>query len=225
MLQDGLWAIYSSAVTETFRIGLLLSSLIVDGRICNLTCVSGIYKLVLLDLASSRLSLVDLLEVEFQTTGMSLANDSGVHFIHVKGSQLHIWLCTMDKNFLPNWLLIDTICLREICANHMIPTSMFEAVGDSALVLNAVGVHSGFLFLEKNDVLYLFDIKHKAAKKVYEVTQEDKYLYRVRPFMMVWPPKFPIMKGRCARSKKMTSLQGLPLVDPSSTVVFQSPLC
>ena len=39
----------------------------------------------------------------------------------------------------------------------MIPTSMFEAVGDSALMVNAGRIHSGFLFLEKNDVLYLFD--------------------------------------------------------------------
>ena len=52
--------------------------------------------------------------------------------------------------------------------------------------------------MEADGVLYLFDIKHKEAKKVYEVTQEDRYIYGVTPFMMVWPPKFPVIKeGYC----------------------------
>ncbi|XP_020157786.1 uncharacterized protein [Aegilops tauschii subsp. strangulata] len=173
VLRENLWAIYSSAVTEINEIELLLTSLIVDDKIYNLIRVSGILKLVSLDLASSCLSLVNLPEeVDYMSTELSLANDSRVHLIHVKGSQLRIWHYIVDKKGPANWLLVDTICLREICVNHMISIRMFEDVGNSALIVHAVGVNPGFLFLETDGVLYLFDLERKAAKKVYEVTQE-----------------------------------------------------
>jgi hypothetical protein len=35
------------------------------------------------------------------------------------------------------------------------------------------------------------------AKKVFEVTREEMNIYSVRPLMMVWPPKFPVMKEGC----------------------------
>ncbi|XBI13280.1 hypothetical protein VPH35_140032 [Triticum aestivum] len=180
VLQGDIWAIYCSAVTDIYQIELLSTSLIVHDKIYNLANASGIYKLVSLDLASSSLSIVNLPgEVDYTSTDLSLANDSGVHLIHVKGSQLRIWR-------------------YMICVNHMISTRMFEDVGNSALIVHAVGVNSWFLFWEWDGVLYLFDIKGKEAKKVYEVTQEDRYIHGVRPFMMVWPPKFPMMKeGYC----------------------------
>lgn len=72
---------------------------------------------------------------------------------------------------------------------------MFMDASDSAFArVHAVGANSEFVFLEIEDVLYLFDIKSKAVKKVYKMTPEDKILYSVIPFMMVWPPKFPAMK-------------------------------
>ncbi|KAM0844465.1 hypothetical protein ACQ4PT_057027 [Festuca glaucescens] len=198
VLQDNIWAIYTSAVTEIRRIELLLSCLIVDDRIYNLAHVDGTYKLVSLNLSSSCLSLVNLPEeVEWLQTDLSLENDSEVHLIHVKGSQLRIWLYMVDNNGLANWLLVNAICLHDICANHMIPTSIFENVGDPGLVVDAAGVNSGLFFLERDDVLYLFDIKRKTAKKVFKVTQEGAHLHQIRPFMMVWPPKFPVMKEEC----------------------------
>ncbi|KAF7111312.1 hypothetical protein CFC21_111336 [Triticum aestivum] len=200
VLQGDTWAIYSSVVPEIQEIALALNSLISHDKMYNLALVSGTFMLVLLDLPSSSLSLVSLPEeVEYKSTGMSLANDdSGVHLIHVKGSHLRIWLYDMtDKKGLADWLLVDTICLREICVHQMISTRMFDDVGDPSLMVREVGVDSGFLFLEADGVLYLFDIKRKELKKVYEVTQEDRYLYGVTPFMMVWPPKFPVMKEGC----------------------------
>ncbi|KAI4969861.1 hypothetical protein ZWY2020_000775 [Hordeum vulgare] len=174
VLQGDIWAIYSSALTEIFQIHLLFISLIVDDKIYNIALVSGIYKLVSLDLASSCLSLVNLPEeVEYMSTDLLLANDSEVHLINIKGSQLRIWHYMVDKKGLTNWLLVDTICLREICVNHMISTTMFGDVGGSALIVYAAGVNPGFLFLWSDDVLYLFDLEHRVAKKVYEVTPED----------------------------------------------------
>ncbi|XP_044437356.1 uncharacterized protein [Triticum aestivum] len=88
-------------------------------------------------------------------------------------------------------VLEDDDLLGEILLRVAFPTSLVRA----ALVF---GVNSWFLFWEWDGVLYLFDIKGKEAKKVYEVTQEDRYIHGVRPFMMVWPPKFPMMKeGYC----------------------------
>jgi hypothetical protein len=40
----------------------------------------------------------------------------------------------------------------------------------------AVGVNSEIVYLGMNGALYQFDIKHKVAKKVYEITQEDNGL-------------------------------------------------
>ncbi|KAF7111316.1 hypothetical protein CFC21_111340 [Triticum aestivum] len=197
-LQQGTsWTIYSSSVTDIPRIRLLLpSTLLADAKIYNLAFVNS-YKLILLDLVSRSLSFVNFPEeVKRLSFELSLTNDSHLHLIHVKGSQLRIWLHRMDSNNgVSNWFLERTICLREICANYRIPTCMFKDGSDSAVAkVHAVGVDSDFVFLEMEHVLYLFDIKSKAAKKVYKMTPEDKILYSVIPFMMVWPPKFPALK-------------------------------
>uniref|UniRef100_A0ACD6AB89 Uncharacterized protein n=1 Tax=Avena sativa TaxID=4498 RepID=A0ACD6AB89_AVESA len=214
VLEKDTWAMYSSAVTEIRKIDLLLPrSLILDGMIYNLALVGGTYKLVSLDVSSARLSLVNLPEevVELLRTDLSLENDdSEVHLIYVRGSQLRIWLYMVDNDdgTLNSWLLVDTICLLRICAaNHMMPTSIFEDVDDSELLVYAVGVDSGLFFLEKDEVLYLFDIKRKTAKMVFAATQEDKRLYEFIPFMMVWPPKFPVMTDEGCDPKIMTSQQ------------------
>ncbi|KQK16888.1 hypothetical protein BRADI_1g31276v3 [Brachypodium distachyon] len=172
-LQDGVWAIRSSAVSEIPKLNLLSPDLLGDAKIYNVASVDGIYKLVVLDLVSSSLALVNLPEEV----------DLGF-----------IWLHTMDDNGVPNWLLVDTICLHEICVKHMIPTCMLK---DDSITIHPVGVNSEIIFLEMGKVLYLFDNKQKVAKKVYEVTTEDRHLFLVIPFMMVWPPKFPVMKEIC----------------------------
>ncbi|XBI41374.1 hypothetical protein VPH35_125842 [Triticum aestivum] len=114
----------------------------------------------------------------------------------VSDLQIRIWLHRMDSNGVANWFLLNTICLHEICANHMIPLPchVFEDVDDSILEVHATGFNSEFAFIQVDNAIYFFDIKRKAAKKVYELTREDKYLYSVSTFMMVWPPKFPVMK-------------------------------
>ncbi|KAF7104289.1 hypothetical protein CFC21_105199 [Triticum aestivum] len=201
VLRDDIWAIYSSAaVSQGPEIKLYKPTLLAGGKLYNLIFGrSNPYKLLLLDLESSCLSLVNLPdeEVEAWNVKLSLAHDSELHLMHVDvdTSQLRIWLHKMDSTGATIWSLVNTVCLREICANHMIPTRVFEDFGDSILTLHAaVGAGSEFVFIEIESVLYLFDIKHKAAKKVYETTRQDERLCSVIPFMMPWPPNFPLMK-------------------------------
>uniref|UniRef100_N1QVA0 F-box domain-containing protein n=1 Tax=Aegilops tauschii TaxID=37682 RepID=N1QVA0_AEGTA len=183
---------------EITGISLQFPSLIGDGKVYNLASVGKIDKLFVLDLASSSLSLVNLPEEALPWRGrLSLADHSGVHLINVKDLEIRIWLHKMDSNGVPNWFLANTICLREIFGNHMIPIHMLVDVDDYYLAVHAVGFNAEFLFIEIDDVLYLVDIKCKVLKKVYEMTQEDTYFYTVSPFMMVSPPKFPVMKEGC----------------------------
>ncbi|KAF7025439.1 hypothetical protein CFC21_037611 [Triticum aestivum] len=74
-------------------------------------------EIVVLDLTTSILLTIQLPQgVGFGLAGntmLSRADDSsGVYLIHAKEFQLHIWLLKGDS-----WLLVDTICLREMCAN------------------------------------------------------------------------------------------------------------
>mgnify|MGYP005821416527 CR=1 FL=1 len=110
--------------------------------------------------------------------------------VSLKELQIRIWLHGVDgNNGAANWFLVNTICLREICANHMIPSHGFKDAD-----VHAPGFNSEFIFIEADNALYLFYIKRKVLKKVYDVTEEDDYVFSVSPFMMVWPPKFPLMK-------------------------------
>jgi hypothetical protein len=190
MLQDNAWAIYSSAVSEIPEIVLLESTLIGGDKIYSMACVNKTCKLFLLELKSSALSLVNFPEeVNFLTVRLSLANDSGVHLAHVKDFQIRIWLYRMDNNGVASWTRVNTICLREMCANNTIPSRVFE-FDDDFIRIYAVGQNCEFVLLEKDDGVYMFDLNLKEAKKVYEAP-EDEHVYGVSPFMMVWPPKFP----------------------------------
>ena len=195
-LRDGIWGIYSSAVSEIPKIDLMLPSLLGHDKIYNAAFVNNTYKLVLLVLVSSSLSLVSFPEeVDCLLYALLLlADDSGVYLTHVKRFQLRTWIYKRDKNGVPKWSVVDTICLREICANHMIPTRIIDDVDDHIFEIYAVGVNSEIVYLKMSGALYQFDIKHKVAKKVYEITQEDKLVLSVAPFMMAWPPKFPVIK-------------------------------
>jgi hypothetical protein len=195
MLQDHTWAILASAVSEIPEIDRLESTLIGDGKIYSVARVSKIWKLLLLGLVSSTLSLINLPEeVNFLTTRLSLANDSGVHLAHVKDFQIRIWLHRVDNNGVANWTRVNTICLGDMCTSNTIPSHVFE-VDDDLIRIYAVGQNCEFVLLGKDNAVYMFDLKLKAAKKVYEAGWGE-HVCSVSPFMMVWPPKFPaIMEG------------------------------
>ncbi|XP_048551656.1 uncharacterized protein LOC125531286 [Triticum urartu] len=144
-------------------------------------------EIVVLDLTTSILLTIQLPQgVGFGLAGntmLSRADDSsGVYLIHAKEFQLHIWLLKGDS-----WLLVDTICLREMCANLLED----EPIAD--IRINHVGDYNEFVFLEMGRCALYLDIKCRTLRKVYEMTSEEQHLGDIYPFMMSWPPIFPAL--------------------------------
>lgn len=162
------------------------SAVLVDNKIYM---ASSRPQLVVLDLTASSFSTIQLpLGVDFHTIGttmLSRGDDaSAVYLIQAKRQQLHIWLHKGG-----NWLLVDKICLREMCA------PLLEDDPAASLRINHAGDYTPeFLFLEMGRFVLYLDVKCKTLHKVYEMTREDQYLGRIYPFRMIWPPIFPALK-------------------------------
>ncbi|VAH84395.1 unnamed protein product [Triticum turgidum subsp. durum] len=80
---------------------------------------------------------------------------SGVYLIHIKLLQLHIWL----HNGV-NWLLVDTICLSEICAD------LLEDEPTPDIQINHVGDYNEFVFLKIGRCALYLDVKRMMLRKV-----------------------------------------------------------
>jgi hypothetical protein len=117
------------------------------------------------------------------------ANDSAnLYLVHLKEYQICVWLRNVD-----DWLLMDTISLREMCAS----LSMLRH--NASLGLKHVGDNAEFVFLELSLYILFWDVKRGTVRKLYEMTKEDRPLSGIFPFMMIWPPKFPVFKEVPAR--------------------------
>ncbi|XBH59898.1 hypothetical protein VPH35_114572 [Triticum aestivum] len=127
-----------------------------------------------------------------RSTILSRADDaSSVYLIHVEELQLCVWL---HKG--ANWLVMDTICLRETCAN----LGMLDC--DALPMINHVGDNSEFVFLRMGQCIFHMDIKCKTLCKLYEITNEDLCSSYIHPVVMIWPPTFPVLKNGPSRLSK-----------------------
>ncbi|XBI44873.1 hypothetical protein VPH35_109476 [Triticum aestivum] len=184
MLQDGVWCLHTSATTQLPCRPQILNPLLVDNKIYMAATQSEI---LVLDLTASSFSTFQVpqgLVIGYKRTMLSRAYDnSGVYLIHLNGLQLCIWLCTGD-----NWLLVDTICLREMYAKLRMPDLT------NWVWINQVGVNAEFVFLKMGRYLVYVGIKCRKLCKVYEMTSEDRWLGRIHPCMMIWPPTFHALK-------------------------------
>jgi hypothetical protein len=142
-------------------------------------------EIVVLDLTVASFSTIQLPSGVTGTTMLSRADDaSAVYLIHAKERQLHVWLHKGG-----NWLLVDNICLREMCAR------LLEDEPIAFLRINHVGDYTGeFLFLEMGLYILYLDVKCRTMCKVHKMTNDDGYMCTVYPFMTVWPPIFPVLK-------------------------------
>lgn len=193
-LQDGSWHKRTSAATQLSYTRLDAEPLLVDGKIYMRRVDEG--DILVLDLKDSSFSTIQLPEgVEYlrDNTMLSRADDSKFYLMHLKNLQLHIWLHDSD-----NWLLVDVIFLRQLCDIPSMPDATDE---DGHIIrISQLGDKDEFVFLHIGQCALYLDIKHRAACKVYEVTEENQCLCYIHPFRMIWPPIFPALKDAAARN-------------------------
>ena len=114
---------------------------------------------------------------------LSRADDGSVlYLIHIKELQLQIWLHNGD-----NWLLVDTICLSEMCTNFP------EDELTTCIRINHVGDYNEYVFLKMDQYALYLDVKCRTLCKVCEMTADEYQLGDIYPFMMSWPPIFPTL--------------------------------
>ncbi|XP_037445207.1 uncharacterized protein LOC119314580 [Triticum dicoccoides] len=197
MLQGSVWCLHTLA---TYRLHLPLPRAIVvlvDNKIYMVASPAG--DIIVLDLTASSLSRIQLppgVKYHSFNTVLSRADDpSGIYLIHVNGFKLHIWLHTGD-----NWLLVDTICLHEMCANLRMLDSTLEDEHTSRCYICQAGDNAEFLFLKMCGCVLYLDVKNRTLRKVHAMAQKDLHFTAVYPFMMVWPPTFPALKDGPARN-------------------------
>ncbi|VAH25429.1 unnamed protein product [Triticum turgidum subsp. durum] len=192
MLQDGLWYWRSSAAA-------VLPSPRPDPH--PLLSGNKIYmehstSIAALNLTTSNFSTIPLPEgmerYVCEDMMLSRANDSGVYLVHLEKLQLRIWLHTGgNSGGMRNWLLLDTICLREMLA----ALGMADNEQPTLLDTFQTGNNLQFVFFKIGQSALHLDIKRRELRKVYEVTEDDRTLERIYPFMMTWPPTFPVLKN------------------------------
>ncbi|XBH75655.1 hypothetical protein VPH35_102397 [Triticum aestivum] len=185
ILKHGIWRMnHSLIIQQPPRPWSVLKSVLSNNKIY---VPAGWSNIIVLDLAASSFSIIELpegMEYGERNTILSQADDvAGVYLIHVKKFQLRIWL---HNGY--TWLLMDTIYLREMCAD----LSMVD--GNASLLINQAGDNAEFVFLDMGRCTFLLDIKRKTMHKVYEKEDGDKFFCEIHPLMMIWPPIFPALK-------------------------------
>uniref|UniRef100_A0A8R7TCS1 F-box protein AT5G49610-like beta-propeller domain-containing protein n=1 Tax=Triticum urartu TaxID=4572 RepID=A0A8R7TCS1_TRIUA len=198
-LQDGLWHWRSSAAAVLPSPRSDLNPLLSGNKIYMEHSTS----IAALNLTTSNFSSIPLPKgIEryvCEDMMMSRASDSGIYLIHLEKLQLRIWLHRGDNSgSMRNWLLLDNICLREMLDD------LGMAGGEQPTLLNTseTGDNLRFVFLKMGQCALYLDIKHRELRKVYEVTEDDRTLEWIYPFMMTWPPTFPVLKIYPASPKR-----------------------
>ncbi|CAN6251264.1 unnamed protein product [Urochloa humidicola] len=209
MLRDHAWRMQTSAKTKIPgwpKSGQKLRSFHVIGDRVYLV-VTTRYILVF-DWTSSSFSTIEFPKgVDDGQTLLSRASDSdGLYLVNLIGLKLSIWRRMTDNNgSVGDWMLLDTICLRDMCADLRMPGCKKIKDDDgcnSVVTLKTAGHNAEFVFLEINACVFYLDVRSKALHKCCEVTDEN--VRWVRPFMMIWPPTFPAVTAWSA----MRSMQG-----------------
>jgi hypothetical protein len=189
MLRDGVWCMLNSAIGQIPPPCLAPKPVISSDKIYM---PSGKSDVVVLDLTASCYSIIHLpqgVEYGLKNTMFSRAKcAAGVYLVQIKELQLCIWLHESDS-----WLLVDTIFLGDTC-----PSLSMLSCNTSPKIKN-VEDNAEFMLLEMDGCLFYLDIKCRAIHKVYEITNNERGFGEVYPFMMIWPPTFPLLKDDPSR--------------------------
>jgi hypothetical protein len=187
-LQAGVWCAHASATTQNKYILYGLTAVLVDNKIY----IAGQSRLILvLDLTASSFSTIRLpggVEYDGRYAALSRADDcSGVYLVHSNDlHELGIWLHDGD-----NWLLVDTIDLPDMYTDLVMSDDTLDTCVDVRIL--HVADNAEFMFLEMGQWVFHLDVESTTLRKVYEM-DDERFLGRVYPFMMVWPPTFPAPK-------------------------------
>ncbi|VAI41212.1 unnamed protein product [Triticum turgidum subsp. durum] len=187
-LQDGVWCLHTAATCQRRRIHWEPKAVLVNNKI-YIPSVGD--EIVVLDLTTSSFSIIQLpqgVSYNYFRTMLSPADDaSGVYLIHVDGFQLRLWLSKWD-----NWLLVDTFYLRML--DHTL-----EDEHNANVQISQVGNNAEFVFLRMRGCTLYLDVTSKTLHKVHQDTENDQHFSYAKPFMMIWPPIFPVLKDDPAR--------------------------
>uniref|UniRef100_A0A0D9VEX4 F-box protein AT5G49610-like beta-propeller domain-containing protein n=1 Tax=Leersia perrieri TaxID=77586 RepID=A0A0D9VEX4_9ORYZ len=118
-------------------------------------------------------------------------NSAGIYVVYLIETQLYVWLHKLSNNGESNWMLVDTIRLDNFWADQG------GQDADKYVRIRAVTKNVGYAFFEwDNGIIYLLDVRARSAQKLYEydVSLANRPVYMIRPFMMVWPPTFPVLR-------------------------------
>lgn len=180
-----------------WKVSLHNRSLLHNGKLYMLGTTGYILGL---ELASTRLFFIELPDaIRYEPPGslqLSLKMshqtvNSGVYLLNLEGLKINVWLRSTDDN--SSWLLVDTICLRQVFG-HLVKPS-WES-GASRINLAGSGDNAEFVFLEVDAEIFCMYIRSRTVVKVYEMEYKDDQLFQIYPFMMVWPPIFPALIQR-----------------------------
>ncbi|RCV06017.1 hypothetical protein SETIT_1G129800v2 [Setaria italica] len=198
-LQDDAWSMQTSATTQIS--GLYSSTLaalsffLVDDKIhMGIT----VHNILVLDLTSSTFSTIKYPDtVEFDGDIMlSRTNDSGICLVHVSELQLQVWLHKGCDGSMVDWLLVNSICLRDLCTKMNISNSTTEDDDDDDddVFIHAVGDNAEFVFMQMYGCVLYLDVRHSALQKVCSMTERNACVSSTHPFLMAWPPIFPALE-------------------------------
>jgi hypothetical protein len=201
MFEAGAWHIHTSATIQVPKLaGYWLQPpniVLADNKIyIGIT----MHKILVLDLASSTFFTVgfpDGLADDDRNIVLSPAHGSGIYLVHLNKLQLQFWLHRGkdDKDRMGDWLLIDVICLRNMCSSLRMSSSTTEHGRYIRNVsIEVVGDNAEFVFLQIYGWLVHLDVKSRAWQKVYEMPVKDTYVCYIHPCMMIWPPFFPALE-------------------------------
>lgn len=72
---------------------------------------------------------------------------------------------------------------------------MHEDGHTTAVCIKAVGDNAEFAFLDMGQCILYLDVRSRALRNVYEKNEYyDSDGCWIRPYMMSWPPIFPVLK-------------------------------
>ncbi|KAF7087966.1 hypothetical protein CFC21_091123 [Triticum aestivum] len=190
VLQDGVWCLHTAATCQPRPMHIEPKAVLIHKKIYMPSGNSD--DIIVLDMTTSIFSTIQLpqgVRYNYFRTMLSPADDaSGVYLVHINEFQLHIWLSKGD-----NWLLVDTICLR------MLDHTLEDEHSANAQIIQ-VGDNAEYVFLWMTGRTLYLDVMRKAVHKVHEMPKKDGHFSVVKPFMMLWPPIFPVLKDDPSRN-------------------------